>query len=667
MLQALAGQCGPARRGADEEAAGELVGHRPDRVAGALEAEHRVEDVERDHVLAVGRVRRPGRGRRGHRPGLGDALVEHLAVLGLFVGEQQLAVDRLVLLTARVVDLRAREHRVHPEGAVLVRSDRHDPLADLRVLHPVAQESDDRHRGGHRLGARALLERRVDLVAGQDERLGALHPLRHRSTQLPAAFEHVLDLGSVLAGVEERRRAGLLVGAFQVADRDRQVQPVAELLQVVLGELLHLVGGVLALQGVDRPALDRLGEDHGGLPDVLGGGVEGGIDLAVVVPAAGELLDLRVAHVLDHRPQARVGAEEVVADVGAVLGGVRLEGAVGGVVHPIDQDAVDVAGEQGVPALAPHDLDDVPAGSAEVGLELLDDLAVAGDRPVELLQVAVDDPGEVVELLARGDPDGTERLRLRHLAVAHEGPDVLVGGVLDVAVVQVAVEPGLVDRVEGGQPHRDGGELPEVRHQPGVGVRRQARATAVLDLLAEAVELLLVQAALEEGTGVDARGAVALDVDLVAAAGAVLRRRVLATEEVVEADLVEAGRGLVGRDVAADFQPLAVGAGDHHRGVPPDERANALLDLVVAGEPGLALGRDRVDVVGAPQGGHADLHLAGALEESQHDVPGAFAPAFVDERVEGVKPVGCLVRVDIRKLGRQALVDDGGARAGTSA
>ena len=59
VLQALTGQRRPAGGGADQEAAGHLVGHRPDRVAGPLEAEHRVEDVERDHRLAVRRVRRP--------------------------------------------------------------------------------------------------------------------------------------------------------------------------------------------------------------------------------------------------------------------------------------------------------------------------------------------------------------------------------------------------------------------------------------------------------------------------------------------------------------------------------------------------------------------------------------------------------------------------------
>ena len=129
-------------------------------------------------------------------------------------------------------------------------------------------------------------------------------------------------------------------------------------------------------------------------------------------------------------------AEEVLADVVAGLGGVGLELAVGGVVHPVDQHAVDVAGEQLVPLAAPDDLDDVPAGAAEERLELLDDLAVAAHRAVELLQVAVDDEGEVVELLARGEADRAERLGLAHLAVAEERPHVLVAGVLDAAVVR---------------------------------------------------------------------------------------------------------------------------------------------------------------------------------------------------------------------------------------
>ena len=255
--------------------------------------------------------------------------------------------------------------------------------------------------------------------------------------------------------------------------------------------------------------------------------------------------------------------------------------------------------------------------------------------------------------------DRAERLGLAHLAVAEEGPDVLLAGVLDAAVVQVAVEPRLVDRVERAEAHRDRRELPEVRHQPRVRVRRQAVARAVRDLLAEAVELVLGQPALEEGAGVDAGGGVALDEDLVAAAGVVL-----AAEEVVEADLVQAGRRLVGGDVAADLEALAVGARDHHRGVPADEGADPALDVLVAGEPRLALGRDRVDVVGAAQRGDADLLLAGPLEQLEHHVAGALAAALVEQRVERVEPLLGLVGVDVGELGGQTLVDDRRVGAG---
>ena len=113
-------------------------------------------------------------------------------------------------------------------------------------------------------------------------------PLGERAAELLAALLHVLDLLGVLARVVERRRAGPRRLA-RVAVGDRQVEPVAEPLEVVLGQLLHLVGGVAALEGVERPALDGLGEDHGRLADVLGGRVERRVDLAVVVAAARQL------------------------------------------------------------------------------------------------------------------------------------------------------------------------------------------------------------------------------------------------------------------------------------------------------------------------------------------------------------------------------------------
>src|SRR5690606_5512588 len=140
-----------------------------------------------------------------------------------------------------------------------------------------------------------------------------------------------------------------------------------------------------------------------------------------------------------------VGAEEVLADVGAGLDGVALELAVDGAVHLLDEHAVDVAGQQLVPAGAPHDLDDVPPGTTEQGFELLDDLAVAAHRAVEALQVAVDDPDEVVESLAGGERDGAEGLGLVDLTVADEAPHAALARVVETAVEQVPVEAGLVD------------------------------------------------------------------------------------------------------------------------------------------------------------------------------------------------------------------------------
>ncbi len=191
--------------------------------------------------------------------------------------------------------------------------------------------------------------------------------------------------------------------------------------------------------------------------------------------------------------------------------------------------------EELVELAPPDDLDDVPAGAAEDRLELLDDLAVAAHRAVEPLQVAVDDEGQVVEALARRDRERAQRLRLVGLAVAQEAPHPTGRGVLDAALVQVAVEASLVDRGDRPEAHRDRRELPEIGHQARMRVGGQAAAG--LDLVAEVIELILGQPALEEGAGVDARCGVALEEDLVAHAGSVL-----AAEEVVEADLVQRRR-----------------------------------------------------------------------------------------------------------------------------
>jgi hypothetical protein len=331
--------------------------------------------------------------------------------------------------------------------------------------------------------------------------------------------------------VEERRLVRVLV-ELCVGDRDAHL--VAELLEVVQRELLHLVGRVAALEG--RPeavALHRLGEDHRRLAAVLGRSLERGVDLAVVVPAALEIPDLLVRVALDELGGARVAAEEVLPDVCAALGLVGLVVAVRRAVHQVDESAVAVAGEQLIPLAAPHHLDDVPSRTAEEALELLDDLPVAAHRAVQSLEVAVDHEGEVVEGLVGRPLEGAAALHLIHLAVAQERPHLLVGGVLDAAEREVLVRLRLVDRVDRPEPHRDGRELPEVRHEPRMRVAGEPVRGLRL-LLPEADQLVLAEPSLEVGARVHTGGGVALEEDLVAAA-----RMVLPAEEPVLADLVQ--------------------------------------------------------------------------------------------------------------------------------
>ena len=96
VLEALARERRPAGRGPDHEAAAPLVPEGPDLIAGPLEPEHRVEDVEGDHRLAVRGIRRAGGLQRGHRARLVDPLLQHLAVPGLAVGQHEVRVHRLV-------------------------------------------------------------------------------------------------------------------------------------------------------------------------------------------------------------------------------------------------------------------------------------------------------------------------------------------------------------------------------------------------------------------------------------------------------------------------------------------------------------------------------------------------------------------------------------------
>ena len=504
---------------------------------------------------------------------------------------------------------------------------------DLLVAQQRGEDAHEGHRGRD-LPLAGAVELGLELrQRGHGQLGGRPAPHRERAAERGATLAHVLHHGRVVGRLVELGRLHLLIG-------ERELEPVAEMQERGLGHLLRLVGDHLALAGDAHPiALHGLGQDHRRLAGVLDRRVVGSEHLLLIVAAAIEQPDLLIGHVLDPLEQARVAAEEVLADIGAVAGLERLVVAVDAGLHDLQQGVVLVLGEERVPARAPDDLDHVPARAAEVGLELLDDLAVAAHRSVEALKVAVHHPDQVVEVLAPGEPDRAHRLGFVHLAVAAEGPDLAAGRLREPAGLQVLHEPCLVDRRDRPDPQRDRRELPEVGHQPGMRIGGEAGA---VDLLAEPEQLALGQPSLEIRARVVAGGGMALEVDQVAAVA--LARGV---PEVVEADLVQGGQGLIARDVAAELRGDLVGAHDDRDRVPADDRPQPPVELGVTGVGRLAIGRDRVDVRRVEARDRAGTGLLRALDDPGQQIPRPHGTIVRHDSVERLEPLARLDRVDI--------------------
>ena len=137
--------------------------------------------------------------------------------------------------------------------------------------------------------------------------------VRQISAQLLAALAHVLDLGAIVGGTVERRIMQLFV-------RHRNAEARTEDHQLLVVDLLLLVGDVSALAALAQSvAFDRLRQNHRGRPRVLHRGLVGGIHLDRIVPAQSHLLNLLVAQVLHHLQQPRIGAKEVLPEIGSAL------------------------------------------------------------------------------------------------------------------------------------------------------------------------------------------------------------------------------------------------------------------------------------------------------------------------------------------------------------
>jgi len=150
---------------------------------------------------------------------------------------------------------------------------------------------------------------------------------------------------------------------------------------------------------------------------------------------AAEGPDLIIGHVFDHVAQTGVRAEEVFTYVRPIVGFVALVVTVDSASHVVYEDRVGVGGQQRIPVGTPDDFDHVPACAPEKCFEFLDDLAVATDRAVQPLQIAIDDPGQIVEFLSGGESDRTEGFRFVGLAIAEERPHARFRSVVDASIV----------------------------------------------------------------------------------------------------------------------------------------------------------------------------------------------------------------------------------------
>ena len=357
--------------------------------------------------------------------------------------------------------------------------------------------------------------------------------------------------------------------------------------------------------------------------------------------ATGQVPDVVVAHVGDHFQRARIAAEEMLAHVGAVIGLERLVVTVVAFHHDLLERAILVACQQRIPAGAPDQLDDVPASTTELAFEFLDDLAVAAHRAVQALQVAVDDEDQVVELFTRSQANGAQRFDFVHLAVAAEHPDLAVFSVGNAACVQVFEESSLVNGHQRAQAHRDSGKLPEVGHQLGMRIARQALA---VDFLAEVEQLLFGQAAFQVSAGIHAGRNVALNVEAVAA-----MVFVLGMPKMVETGAKHAGqrgkRANVATQIAAVGRAELVGLDHHGHGIPAHVGAQALLNDEVAGRTLFLINLDGVDIAGGGRERHVDTALASVLKQLFKQEVGALGAATFNHCGQRIHPLSCLLCV----------------------
>ncbi len=391
-----------------------------------------------------------------------------------------------------------------------------------------------------------------------------------------------------------------------------------------------------SLTGFTQPVtFDGFGQDDRGCPLVVYGSVIGRIHLLGIVSASQHFLQLGVAQVVHEFQQFRVFAKKAFANVTAWLGGIFLILAIHGFFHALDEQALVIGFKQRIPIRTPDDLDHIPSRAPEGRFQLLDDLPVATHRTVQALEVAVDHPHQVVELLARGQGERTERFGFIGLAIPHKTPDFGFLSAGQAPGTQIPVKTRLVNGHERPQPHGHRGKLPEARHQ--VGMRIRGQPATLRQFLPEIEQVFLLQAPHQKGTRIDARGNVTLDVQHV-------RRTIgtATTKEMVKTDLIQGGTGGIGGDVSSQSTMVSIGINDHRHRIPPDVAFDPSLDFPIPRVSGLVFFWNGVDVGGADRQRHLDSLSPQTINElvqkQERPLRCLLFEQFGDEKTQGFEP-----------------------------
>ena len=180
VLQTLAVKSRPARRAADQEAACAHVARRPGEIADALEAEHRVIDIERYHRHVRRRVGRARGDERGHRARLVDPFLKNLSFRILAIIHELIGVLRPIELPHLAENANLPKQPLHAEGPALVGDDRNHMRADVLVAQERGQNSDEGHGGRNLSSLGGCFQHRVEGGERRNLERFALAPTRRQ-------------------------------------------------------------------------------------------------------------------------------------------------------------------------------------------------------------------------------------------------------------------------------------------------------------------------------------------------------------------------------------------------------------------------------------------------------------------------------------------------------